>query len=280
MCHYLKKYHKIDVTVQELDSKERSLPSFVLDALEKGAEYFRDFEKYIKIIDHLSDPREIYNYMERVGFANGDVIFKEIKDDKGAVIRKIPIKYIPKNNKHILVIVDNLSNFDTEKTQEEREMMITFAKKYVRKWMCNFFRFSVIQVLQMSFDKERQQFTSNGMSIVSKLEPSLDGIGEAKVVARSMHLILGLFNPERYELMVYPNANGYNISILGDRFRAVKILKSNDCMPGYRVGLYFDAVPETFSELPLPADKEALEKVYNHCKTLNGQKTIIQQLIE
>lgn len=77
-----------------------------------------------------------------------------------------------------------------------------------------------------------------------------------------MHLVLGLFNPSRYDLVHYPIPPKedpeacYRIDILGNRFRALKIIKSNDSDVGMRIGMNFNALAETFEELPLPKTPE------------------------
>jgi hypothetical protein len=278
ICHYLKKEHDIVITTQELTSKKGSLPEWVLTAVIEAEEYFSDFEKYVTVVDYLSSAEDIYGLCEKWALKNGKIYYKDVTDQTGRLAYKIPIKYFENENApHTFVIVDNMSNFDSERSFEEREAMIKFSKIYARRNMCNVFGFTVVQVMQMAFDKERQQFTTNGMSIVSKIEPSLDGIGEAKVIARSMHLIFGIFNPDRYELMSYPNNDGYNIGILGSRFRAIKVLKSNDSDPGMRVGLLFDPIGEIFRELPLPKD-EAMQQIYNQIKEA-GQKGIQKKML-
>lgn len=261
ICHWLWKEKGIRISVQDLDSKrDKALPDTILSAIHEAEEHFSEFDKIVTIIDHMSDPTDIFNEMRRHAMKHGTIEYVMRKDRNGEE-KKYPYKYVPSDDLHTICLVDNLSNFASESTQEERQMMIKFARTYARQWMCNFFKFTVVQVLQMSFDKEKQQFTSAGTTVVAKLEPSLDGIGEAKVIARSMHLILGLFDPSRHDIMRYPNSHGYDIAKLGNRFRALKVLKFNDSESGLRTGMYMDAVAEVFEELPLPGDQE-LERLY------------------
>jgi hypothetical protein len=261
ICHWLWKEKRIRLSVQDIDSKrDKPLSDEVLSAIEEAEAFFIDFDKHITIIDHLTEPLDIFQELRTHAEKNGTIQYMITKDTEGKD-RKIPVKYIPKDDLHTIALVDNLSNFDSETSQDERQKMIRFARTYSRKWLCNFFRFTVVQVMQMSFDKERPQFTAAGTTIVSKLEPSLDGIGEAKVIARSMHIILGLFDPSRHDILSYPNGKGYDIHKLGNKFRAVKVLKCNDSEPGLRIGVYIDAVPEVFEELPLP-DDPAMERIY------------------
>lgn len=254
ICNYLKEKHDITVSTHELQSRRGVLSERIIKYIEEAKSYFEDFEKYVYIFDTVSHPDSIYQVMLKYASAHGTIQYKNF--EQNSVIKQIPSKYKPNKDEHVIMLIDNMSNFDAEKSAEERELMIRFSKLYSRKILCNVFKYTVVQVMQMSFDKERQQFTNSGMTVVSKLEPSLDGIGEAKVIARSMHLILGLFNPDRYELKYYPNESGYKIDILKNNFRAINVIKANDSQPGLRVGLLFDPLGETFEELPLPSDPE------------------------
>lgn len=263
ICHYLAQEHDIHISVQELTSRTRILPDFVLERLLEANEYFKEFEDFVEFVDDCSKPTEIFEYCKEYARKTG----KTHKESKTYV-----------SDVHTIVVIDNMSNVDLEELMRaDREAMILLAKEYVREYLCNKLGFTVVQVLQMAFDKEKQQFTHSGMSIISKLEPSLDGIGEAKTISRSMHLIFGLFNPDRYELIQYPipprtdPENCYRIDILRDRFRSIKIIKSNDSAVGKRIGLLFNPYSEVFEELPLPKTPE-LKKVYEDFLRKQGNK--------
>ena len=84
-----------------------------------------------------------------------------------------------------------------------------------------------------------------------------------------------MFDPSRYEFISYPsippkvdNAENkvYKIDILGNKFRALRVLKNNDGDVGMRIGLLFDALSETFEELPNP-DTDEMQRLYDQFKT-------------
>jgi len=75
--------------------------------------------------------------------------------------------------------------------------------------------------------------------------------------------MFALFSPWRYEIPWYPNADGYNIEILRDRFKSLLMLKNNEGEMAPRCGLYFDGKREIFKEMPLPTDKEKLNEIYD-----------------
>jgi hypothetical protein len=270
ICNYLKEEHGIFITLQELQSKGgRSLPAFVLDKLEEAHAYFEEFEEVVNIIDGRHRPSEIYDYCEEYALKVGEVRTEDVIVE-GAKIKQ-PY-YTSNDDTHVFVIVDNMSNLETEKeSPTERETMIVFAKKYIRERLCNFFHFTVVQVVQSDFATERQQFNKDGQTIVSKLEPSLASIGEAKTISRSAHVVIGLFDPSRYDILRFPIPPKsdpklcYDIDILGNRFRSLKILKNNDGDFNFRIGVLFNAISETFEELPPPKSVE-LEAVYSRYK--------------
>jgi|GEM_PF-3176551 len=272
ICHYLFEEHNILISPEELSSKKRVLPDFVLEKVREARDYFEEFEDVVEFVDGLSTPREIFNFCQRHALKVGTIHEKQRVNRQGITITEKNYT----SDTHTIVLLDNMSNLDVDPDDDidtERQAMIKLAKNYVREKLCNFFNFTVIQVLQLAFDKEKQQFTHSGMTILSKLEPSLDGIGEAKVISRSMHLVFGVFDPSKFELLHYPIPskadpnNCYRIDILGDKFRALKVLKNNDGAVGLRIGLKFNALAEVIEELPQPKTEE-LDKIY---KSLTGK---------
>ena len=259
ICNYLYDQQGIIISPQEIKSQKGTLPDFVEEKIEEAKEYFRDLEKIVTFVDYLFTPKEIYQYSVKVAMQHGKKMKRVNAEGEDEFY------YQPTDDTHIIVIVDNMSNLDTDPDDgcnTEREAMVKFAKEYARAKMCNKYNMTVVQDMQLAFDKERQQYTHSGMTIVSKLEPSLDGVGDAKTITRSMHLVIGLFNPSRYDLVHYPIPPKedpeacYRIDLLGNRFRALKIIKSNDSDVGMRIGMNFNALAETFEELPLPKTPE------------------------
>lgn len=276
LCHWLYKEKNVRVSLQELDSKgDRALPQFVLDCIEEGKEYFAEFEEIVTVLDGYKEPKEIYKVLQDYALKTGTIEKYEV-DIEG----KKETQSIYKSDIHTIVIIDNMSNIDqSEEHGNERAAIVEMAKKYVRERLCNYFKFTVIQLLQLDFQSERQQFTSAGKAVMSKVEPTLAGIGDAKTIARSMHIIFSLFNPSAYEFLRYPQLGeklaekAYDIELLGNRFRALRIIKNNDGDMGMRVGVLMDAIAETFEELPQPESPE-MKAIYNKLKDADPSKFI------
>lgn len=244
--NYLSDVHGVRISTRELDSKaDRHLPTFIKDLLKESDDYFEEFEKIVSIIDGTNKPEGLYKICEDFALSVGTIVDDNYESDV-----------------HTLCIFDNLSNLDEDGYRGEKDAMTTFARDYVRARLCNFYKFTCVQVLQSDFQTERQQYSSSGETIVSKLEPSLASVGESKTITRSMHLVLSLFPPYRYEILQYPKPpktdpdNCYNIELLKNKFLSLKVIKANDSEVGIRVGLYIDHMDGTFVELPSPKTEE------------------------
>lgn len=286
ICHYLKEVHNINITVKELNSRGRTLPDFVKDKIIEAEEYFNEFEQIVTFIDGETDPEKIYKLCERVAlrFGKPEIYYETIE---GAQIQQT--RWI--SDTHIIAVFDNMSNieFDSERG-EQQEAILKFCKEYMRLRLCNFFNWTCVMVLQLDFESERASFTKAGEVNVAKLEPSLASIGDSKRASRSFHLIFSLFSPQRHDIVSYPQPtklnpdNYYRIDILGNRFRSLRVIKANDTDVGFRVGLLFDGIGETFTELPPPTDKEALAKIYEKFvskdKFTKTQNIVIEQTTE
>jgi hypothetical protein len=276
ICHYLHEIFGTFINLQELDSKgKRNLPEHVVDQLEKAEEFFAEFESVVSILDGFNEPTELYNYCQKYAERTGKVE-TYLMDVDGEKLEQT--RYIPNDGTHTIVIADNMSNIDIEKGDRgEREAIVRFCKVYARGQLCNYYHFTVVQVLQQDFASERQSFTRDGDSIIGKLEPSLAGIGEAKTISRSMHLVLGIFHPSRFGLLQYPipnkhdPQNTYRLDILGNRFRSLTVLKANDTDFGMKLAFQFDAVTEVMTELPLPKTPE-LEGVYDKIRQKHPER--------
>jgi hypothetical protein len=284
ICHYLHELYGIYINLQELDSKgDRILPDFVVEKIEEAEEFFKDFEKVVTIVDGVNEPTQIFNYCQEYALRTGKIEKYNIEVN-GEVTEQM--RYVANDDVHTIVVVDNMSNIDIETgAANEREAIVKFCKTYVRGRLCNFFKFTVVQVLQQDFASERQSFNRDGESIVAKLEPSLAGIGDSKTISRSMHIVLGMFHPARYGLMQYPippkrePQATYRLDILGNRFRSLSILKANDSDFGMKLAFNFDAVTENMTELP-PMNTPELEAVYQKIKNKNPEKFNKVKIVE
>jgi hypothetical protein len=266
ICHYLYELYGITITHKELMSRSRILPDFVKDKLIEAKEYFKEFEQIVIFIDGVAEPIEIYKICRELALSLGRA--KKYTVEVGG---KNVEQWEYESDTHVIAIFDNMSNFEAGKEESsDRDAILKFVKDYMRLKLCAFFKWTVIVVLQMDFESERQSFTKGGETIINKLEPSLASTGDSKQANRSFHLIFSLFAPNRFELPKYPmtkvgDPNYYDIGLLGNTFRSLRVIKSNDSDVGMRIPLYFNGITEVYEELP-PPNTDELADFYNKFK--------------
>lgn len=225
-----------------------SLTDIQLNAIDQCKPIINHLGQRIHVIDNLYRPSEIFQAL------------KQKANTWGKFIDNNNDNYIPDNPKQIrLVVCDHVSLLESEfdtLTQQPLSLHQTIqkwstniAKRYItKKW-----NWAVLNVHQQALESERPIWSSSGQSIVEKLYPSIQGLGDNKVIARDDYVILGLFSPARYEIDRF---KGYDITVLKDSFRSVHILKnrfggSNQILP-----LYFNGAYGIFKEMPLSTSPE------------------------
>lgn len=264
ICHYLREVHNIFITIKELNSRGRELPDFVKQKIDEAEVYFEDLEKIVTFIDGKTEPKELFTICKNVAMKLGS-LETYTEDIEGTQVKQL--KYT--SDTHVIAIFDNMSNIDMSVAENsEQEAILKFCKEYMRLYLCNLFNWTCVMVMQGDFESERASFSRAGEINIAKLEPSLASIGDSKRASRAFHLVFSLFSPHRHDIVSYPLPtranpdNYYRIDILGNKFRSLRIIKANDTDVGMRVGLLFDAIGGTFSELPPPTDKIGLSRVY------------------
>lgn len=238
MSHYLYTRHNISVSSKALSSRTAPLPDKYIDLLERDRNFWANVDDMLYVINSRSTPDEIE-----------------------AAVLKAKNNY---PNHHIIVAVDNQSNItqDVGKDISEWSAIKRFSRDIVRRVFCPL-GITTITVLQVDADTEKNTFRNANKGSLTAVEPNLSSIGDAKVVAKNMHYVFGLFDPWRFEIKEYPYQGAYNTEVLRGRFRSLIHLKSNEDEIAPRLGLYFDGKHELFQEMPIHTDKEALEKIYN-----------------
>lgn len=272
ISHRLKTVYNISVGVLELRSLgEHTLSTDVLEKIRSCKEYFRELSQSLEVVDSISNPFGIYKYVRAYSNANGTHIYKE-KEVNGEII-KMYSHYEPNDEKEIVVvIVDHYSLLQPESTPDTNTLhlaMTKFSAEYMRKMITKHFKYCGVGVQQQAAEKEKQQYTMSGGSIESKLEPSLDGLGDNKLTQRDALIVLGLFAPERYQIEKHLD---YDITVLRDNYRSITILKNRIGTPNLKKGFFFNGQTNTFAELP-PANSAEMKTIYERIRNYRSNQS-------
>ncbi len=243
--------YQIDVSPSQLKSLGKfNLEESVIQKISECEDIVTDMENYIEVIDHVSNPTGIYKHVKR--YFDNPEIGSDIQDINNTEAKGY--KYVDENL-WVFIITDHISLLSQENIEGSRlslhETMGLFSKQYCLKKFCKKYHCVTINIQQQESAKEKQEFY-RGETIEEKLEPSLDGLANNKECQRDVDVVLGLFAPARYNIQYY---RSYDISKLGDKYRAMKVLKDRHygCANRY-VHLKFNGATNYFSELPKPSE--------------------------
>lgn len=179
-----------------------------------------------------------------------------------------------KDTHFVICIVDHISLLDEETNPITKQMMS--KHETISKWSADYSRYLltkkfnqvVVNVQQLAAAGESQQFTNKGESIKERVLPSLDKLADNKLTQRDAKIIIFVFAPYRYGFASWA---GYDLNIFKDTFRVIIIAKNRYGKPDLHDYVYFDAVTNTFKELPPALSKEGyntpeIEIIYKKLK--------------
>lgn len=224
-------------------------------------------EEHVDFVDNIRHNYGIHNYIKTYAEQNGHYTKKVIdwqKDDgfgnTTVEKREVNDKYIPNNpNEYVIVIVDHLSLLQPSKEEKTlHTAMGAFTSRYMLeardKW-----NYCIALVQQQAAASESQQFTNKGDTIVEKLKPSPDNLGDCKLTARDVDLMISLFWPHRYEITEY---HKWDLNVIGKYHRELMINLNRHGTSNASIDLYMNGATNHFKELPKDVD----EKVYQYIR--------------
>jgi hypothetical protein len=242
--------------------REHPVSDEVEALFEEVDEIVKDILSYCEVFDSIYHATGIYQTLRTISGQKGEHVWEdkefEYKKKDGTTFKE-PVKvykeYIPKDEEeHNIVIVDNLNNLGSEydsklkKRLDIREAISRWARDYSRLQIVKHWNWTVWNIMQTSLETDRKQFDlMRGKQVIEKVEPNLNSLGDNKTVSRDMHLIFGIFVPDRFNIEEY---EGYDITKMQDTFRSLIILKSNFSITNKKLPLYFNGACSYYEELP------------------------------
>ena len=259
---YVKEGLRISPTDLKSTKASRILPQETLDIIKKYEPYFQKIEETVDFVDDIRHGFGMYNLVRDYALANGKIHKRNIEIN--GKITEVEDYYEPNNpEEYVIIIIDHISLISTEKRNGVQmslhESISTLSSDYLIK-LRNRFNYIPVVIQQQS---SAQEGIENKKA--NRLKPTMDGLGDNKLTGRDANVMLGLFSPFRHEI---PEYFGYDITKFKDNIRFLEIMGSRQGGAGTVCPLYFDGATNYFKELPLPSDKEAMEKAYNFLKNI------------
>lgn len=277
---YLYTQHKLNLSIKQLSSVGRYnvLSTEDLQKVQQAEEHVNNFLKRVKIFDNVRNATGIYKTVRDFALTIGTYYDKNdtpltpqevhnVKIRVGESYKKVSY-YKTHNPKHyVIVLIDHISLLQPETGETLWQSMSKMSSNYCLH-IRDKFGFIPVVVQQLAADKERIEANFSRADLVQKLEPSLDGLGDNKTIARDVNIALGLFAPDRYKITEH---NGYDITKFRDRYRSMNIMKSRDGIANKKLPLFFNGAVDFFKELPKVDELEKMRLVYEHINQLNRE---------
>jgi len=234
LMHKLFKLESERISLDDFNSNVKPLSEKTLEKLKKIEEtYMVEFRKYVTCIDTMSRPTEIFMDAKSAIQEHGKVV-KEINEKSGKEYEK---EFIPNNpNAFHVIFLDNLNEFDSEEGLDLSAMMKRWSN-YALKDLCKRYNYTIFNIHQQN----AQQESVDNLK-ANRLTPSLNGLGDNKLVGRAYRLCLGLFsayrqNQAKWNEHIITGENGYE-----DFYRSLNVFKNNFGVSGIEDNLYFDGM--------------------------------------
>jgi hypothetical protein len=263
--------YKIVVDCHDLHSlRENPLSQDIIQKLDEVEKEIEFILEDCEIIDSVYNPTGLYKWARTISNKYGVHYNKTMlfTNEKGEQHPQEVYSHYTLNDPDMqfLMIVDNLNNLSQEmrgdRLLNERESINRWTRDYCRLQITKHWNWDVVNVIQQASDSEKQQFDFKGNTIIEKIKPSLDGLGNSKECQRDHFLIFGLFAPNRYGINEY---EGYDISRLQDNYRSLIILKSNISPTNIEIPFYFNGACSALKEMP-KSDDSKIEDFYRYAE--------------
>lgn len=250
---FLKRDYNIDMSYIQLMSivkKENRLMNkdifTIIDSYDNWWEYF---DSKVELYDDKKKPSEIFETTEHwIRNEAGKLI--PISDNKSVFQYDNP-------NLFVMNITDEVNSLESE---QDRTLGVGMdLRRCIEKHaisnmttLKNKYKVFCLSTHAQALDRERIEYDFTNRLKEEKLEPSKDGLGDSKTVSRAYDVILGLFAPNNYEIKGHKD---YNVGLLQDNYRHLKVISSNISGNNKGISLWFDGSAGTFNELPKAAEK-------------------------
>lgn len=234
LMHKLFKLKNERISLDDFNSNIKPLREDTLDKLEEiEKSYMERFRKYVTVIDTMSRPTEIFMDAKTAIQTHGEVL-EEINEKSG---KKYEKEFIPNNpNAFHVIFLDNLNELDSEEGLDLAGCMKRWSN-YALKDLCKRYNYTIFNVHQQMASQESVDNIK-----MNRLTPSLNGLGDSKLVGRAYRLCLGLFSPFRQNMAKWNEHIIVGESGYEDFYRSLNVFKNNFGVSGIEDNLYFDGM--------------------------------------
>jgi hypothetical protein len=251
------KKHKIIIPPEKINGLGDNRLSFAeQEYINKELPYLDSLFKRINFRFDANNPtgirNELYDYAKSVG----EFQYESYNSSEGEKKRLIGYK-LNEPDRYTLIIMDHLSLMKLERGFSLKENIDKYSE------YCIFFR----NICGFSFFN-LQQFNM-GLNSVERsklkgvdLSPQQNDFKDSTNPYTDSDIAIGLMNPWKMDMK---ECLGYDLNILKENFRLLKVIKNRKGPDNKGIGVYFNPSGGSFHELPLPNTPE-MEDAYKRLR--------------
>ena len=260
---------RISPTDLRSTNSEKPLDEEIIDLL-RSEEYTNILDFYEEVISFMPsrNPTGVWKDIKSYADAHGIVHTKTCKYKDELGVEQIGEQfdyYEPNNpNEYVFIIIDHVSLLETERNLTLRECINKLSEYMVI--FRNRYRYIPVVVQQQSVETTNLDAFKN-----NKIRPTSSGLSDSKGPSKDCSIMLGITNPFSHELREYL---GYDITKFKGEFRCLEVVLNRNGSSNGICPLFFDGAINFFGELPLPNDKENLEKVYKKLEKIRNTNQV------
>lgn len=237
VVHYLQKKYHVYIPLKKLKGYVKDLlttEEYALVQMSKQ-EIYDKYMSRIKFIDNEYDPDRMYmlakKFLEQLSSPEYGEEITEYTDEEGIkrINKKTVVKKVNYTNPrtHVLLITDHLNLLNGD--AQLKSLMEKWSSHYCKSIFSKEWDWSVVNVVQQAMLSSEKAYDYRNQLNVDKTLPTMDGLGDSKIIGRDHHVIFGLYNPNHYTgIGLY---RSYDINVTKDEglynyFRSVFLLKN------------------------------------------------------
>lgn len=255
MTNLLNELFQVNLSYYQLKGYQEGLLPEHQSMIDSCKIIIEDMKQCIKVYDDVGNPTGILKTVEmelgQIGvFEKGEAFV----DKEGNERQKVSFKYNNPDH-HVIVVNDHVGLLDTElnKISPVNTLHLAMGKwsKYVVQEITRKYNCIAVDVHQQEMSGD-----NNDSFKLDRLEPSMNKLGDNKLIGRNYRVVLGIFNPFKPEYKMSKYLDYQKIPKLIDNFRTIHVLKHTHGKADFAQPMYFHGSTNRFTELPKPGTSD------------------------
>ena len=198
--------------------------------------------------------KTVKRYAEEAGVTHKKTITIENKETGIKQEKQVFDYYEPKDpEEYVIVILDHAGKLEQERGMSKKEAIDKLSEYFMI--LRNHYNYTPVLLQQQNSDT-----VSLDAFKLNRISPTYNGLMDTKNPGQDCSIMLGITSPKSFKK---PDYLGYDITRLGDYYRALEVVLNREGESNNVLSLYFDGAVNFFTPLPKESNYAEMQKVYS-----------------